>query len=286
MSTQYAEEWPVPAPTEQPPNRPLPTRRVDAREYECGLVFNPPPSTSASRSYSCLPEGFAGKFDLSPTPTSPTSSSPTGHFADARFDADDTWLRVRVDIPFRAVLVDARRLPQYEDHPLPTLRPSARGPILTVRHSLEIALACAYGSPELEGEGGESAAAVEELKFTIPLTFVRVQQSHGPRVEPVAGDVRARAERMRSLPYAQPAAALSLPAYNTLYHKNGVRREDPTPLPVYTKDEGVEHPPEAALSQARGVEFAGQQRVDEERPALTICKQTPLHKVATVCARS
>ena len=291
MSTQYAQEWPVPGPADQPPKRSLPTRRVDAREYQCGLIFNPPADTSALRSYSLLPAGFHGKFDL---------DASKAHFGDARFDADDTWIRVRVDVPFRDVLVDARQRPQYEDHPLPTLRPSERGPILTVRHSLEIALTCAYDLPSESSSASSSpgsARALDELKFTIPLTFVRVPRSgpHCPRVEPFAvaadaggplsatgpaGEVRLQAERVRSQPYAQPVA---LPAYNTLYHRNGVLREDPTPLPVYTKDGGREHP--LAAIRRGGQEFAGEQRVDgaeadEERPAMTICKQTPLHKVA------
>ncbi|KAI1791656.1 hypothetical protein LXA43DRAFT_888698 [Ganoderma leucocontextum] len=277
MSTQYAQEWPVPASADQPPNRSLRTRRLDAREYECGLVFNPPADTSAIRSYSVLPTGFHGKFDLDES---------KANFGDDCFEADDTWIRVRIDVPFRDVLVDAHLLPQYEDHPLPKLRPSARGPILTVCHKLEIALACAY-------DASPSERALDELKFTIPLSFVRVPRSgpHCPRVEPFtadagsplsmtgpAGSVRLLAERVRSQPYAQP---LSLPAYNTLYYKNGARKEDPTPLPVYTKDGGCEHPPEATGGGSQ--ELAREQRVDGEeaaRPAMTICKQTPLHKVA------
>ena len=292
MSTQYAKDWPVPGPADQPPKRSLPTRRLDARGYECGLVFNPPADTSALRSYSLLPTGFSGKFDL---------DASKADFGDARLEVDDTWIRVRVDVPFRDVLVDARHRPQYEDHPLPTLRPSERGPLLTVRHSLEIALACAYDLPSPSPSSPSSPTAertLDELRFTIPLTFVRVPRSgpHCPRVEPFgvvadagsplsttgpAGEVRLQAERVRSQPYA-------LPAYNTLYHKNGVRREDPTPLPVYTKDGGREHPLEAM--RRRGREFAGEQRVDGEAdeeggPAMTICKQTPLHK-AVAPARS
>ncbi|TBU35464.1 hypothetical protein BD311DRAFT_3203 [Dichomitus squalens] len=273
MSAHYAQEWPVPPASEQPPNRPIRTRRHDSREYECGMIFSPAAGTSATRSYSLLHSGFAGKFELDES---------KANFQDERFEQDDTWIRVRVDVPFRDILVEPHLLPQYEDHPLPKLRPSERGPIMTVYHRLEISLACAYDLPE-DGATPGKERALDELKFTIPLSFVRVPRSgpHCPRTESFteatgsplsttspAGSVRMLTERV-PLPQLSQPYAQSLPAYNTLYHKNGARIEDPTPLPVYTKDGGREHP----------LETSSEQRVEEaEPPAMTICKQTPLHK--------
>ena len=67
MSTRYAQEWPVPPASQQPPNRPLRTRRHDSHEYQCGMIFSPPAGTSATRSYSLLHSGFPGKFELEET---------------------------------------------------------------------------------------------------------------------------------------------------------------------------------------------------------------------------
>ena len=276
MSTHYTQEWPVPPASEQPPNRPLRTRRHDSHEYQCGMIFSPPAGTSATRSYSLLHPGFPGKFELEES---------QANFEDERFERDDTWIQVRVDIPFRDILVDPHLRPQYEDHPLPKLRPSERGPIMTVCHQLEISLACAYDLPEDSATPGKERA-LDELKFAISLSFVRVPRSgpHCPRVESFteasgyplsttapAGSVHMLTERV-PLPQLSRPYAQSLPAYNTLYHKNGTRIEDPTPLPLYTKDGGCEHP---------SLGTSAEQRVEETQPpAMTICKQTPLHKSA------
>ncbi|RPD66650.1 hypothetical protein L227DRAFT_560016 [Lentinus tigrinus ALCF2SS1-6] len=268
MSKQYASQWPVPPASEQPPNRPLRSRRDDIREYECGLLFTPPPGTTAQATHSLLPSGFSGRIELEGVDTAKAS------FADERFDDENTWVRIRVDIPFRDLLIDPQHLRQYADHPVPKLRPTELGPILSVMHSLDIALTCTYDMPEGAGagEGDQSAPdrVLDELKLTIPLSFVRVPRSgpHQPVAESFtadcenplsrtgpAGSVRLRPELVqRSQPYAQ-----TLPAYNQLYHKNGVRKEDPTPLPLYAPEGQTppEHPP---------------------RPFPTICKQTPLHK--------
>ena len=267
MSKQYAAQWPVPATSEQPPHRPLTTQRNDIREYECGLLFSPPPGTMAQATHSLLPSGFSGRIELDGADTAKAS------FADDRFEDENTWVRIRVDIPFRDLLLDPQHLPEYADHPVPKLRPTEPGPILSVLHTLDIALTCTYDMPE----GGDESApdrVLDELKLTIPLSFVRVPRS-GPN-QPVvesftadcdsplsrtgpAGSVRMRPELVRpSQPYAQ-----SLPAYNQLYHKNGVRKEDPTPLPLYAP--AGQTPPEHPL-----------------RPFPTICKQTPLHKAQVV----
>ena len=266
MSKQYATKWPVPEASQQPPNRPLQSRRDDIREYECGLLFTPPPGTIAQATHSLLPSGFSGRIELDGADTAKAS------FADDRFEDDNTWVRIRVDIPFRDLLIDPQHLKQYADHPVPKLRPTEMGPILSVVHALDIALTCTYDMPEGEGEGDLSTPdrVLDELKLTIPLSFVRVPRS-GP-FQPIAesftancdspmsrtgpaGSVRLRPELVRpSQPYAQ-----SLPAYNQLYHKNGVRKEDPTPLPLYAPE--GQTPPE-----------------HRPRPLPTVCKQTPLHK--------
>ncbi|KAJ2969456.1 hypothetical protein NUW54_g12959 [Trametes sanguinea] len=52
--------------------------------------------------------------------------------------------------------------------------------------------------------------------------------------------------------------AVALPAYNQLYYSNGTLREDPTPLPRYTRNpEDAEDPP----------------------PPPVVCKQTPPTKL-------
>lgn len=278
MSRQYAATFPVPPESEQPPNRPLRSRRRDARAYECGLYPTHAPGTIAQASHTLLPTGFSGRIELADADAAKAS------FDDARFEEDDTWVRMRIDVPFRELLIDTQHLHEYAEHPVPKLRPSGFGPILSVVHTLDIALMCAWDTPpqgegEGEGETGSSTApdrVLDELKLTIPLSFVRVPRS-GPNcpsaeesstadgLSPVshtgaAGSVQMLPERIvPSQPYAQ-----SLPAYNQLYHKNGMRREDPTPLPLYTPQ--------------------GQSPEDVRVPTvpdMMICKQTPLPKAKT-----
>ncbi|RDX40274.1 hypothetical protein OH76DRAFT_1366482 [Lentinus brumalis] len=264
MSKKYATQWPVPAASDQPPNRPLRPRRNDIREYECGLLFTPPPGTTAQATHSLLPSGFSGRIELDGAGVAKAS------FDDECFDDEETWVRIRVDIPFRDLLIDPRYLHQYAEHAAPKLRPTELGPILSVVHSLDIALTCTYDMPDDESDGSVPNRVLDELKLTIPLSFVRVPRS-GPN-QPVAesftadcesplsrsgpaGSVRLRPELIQPRqPYVQ-----TLPAYNQLYHKNGNRKEDPTPLPLYAPkgQTAPEHP---------------------LRPFPTLCKQTPLHK--------
>ena len=147
MSKQYATKWPVPEASQQPPNRPLQSRRDDIREYECGLLFTPPPGTIAQATHSLLPSGFSGRIELDGADTAKAS------FADDRFEDDNTCVRIRVDIPFRDLLIDPQHFTQYADHSVPKLRPTEMGPILSVVHALDIALTCTYDMPEGEGEG-------------------------------------------------------------------------------------------------------------------------------------
>lgn len=273
MSRQYAATFPVPPESEQPPNKPLRSRRRDARAYECGLYPTHAPGTIAQASHTLLPTGFSGRIELADADAAKAS------FDDARFEEDDTWVRMRIDVPFRELLIDTQHLHEYAEHPVPKLRPSGFGPILSVVHTLDIALMCAWDTPpQGEGEAGSSTApdrVLDELKLAIPLSFVRVPRS-GPNCpsaesftaecsSPVshtgpAGSVQMLPERIvPSQPYAQ-----SLPAYNQLYHKNGMRREDPTPLPLYTPQ--------------------GQSPEDVRVPTvpdMMICKQTPLPKAKT-----
>ncbi|KAI0748701.1 hypothetical protein C8Q80DRAFT_1121058 [Daedaleopsis nitida] len=273
VSQQYAADWPVPPASEQPPNTPLRSRRRDTREYDCGLFLTPPPGTAAHATHSLLPTGFSGRIELDGADAAKAS------FDDPRFDDDHTWIRMRLDVPFRELLLDSQYLPQYADHPVPKLRPTEMGPILSILHTLEIALTCTYDMPAGAGSASASASTstdpdkvVDELRLTIPLSFVRVPRSgpNRPVVESFtadcddplsrtgpAGTVRVKPRLIApSEPYAH-----SLPAYNQLYHKDGVRREDPTPLPLYTPKKG----------QSAATE-------EDPVPSMTVCKQTPLHK--------
>ena len=136
-------------------------------------------------------------------------------------------------MPFRDVLADVD--PAHADAPVPVLRPSARGPLRSVHHPLEISLACAYGD------------AADELKLTLPLSFVRVPGA------------------------AQGyAAGRALPAYSALYHRDGAPKEDPTPLPRYTPKGQLPDADEEAEAAA-----ADAQELSVRMPAETFCKQRP-----------
>ncbi|KAI0780426.1 hypothetical protein BD413DRAFT_463126 [Trametes elegans] len=247
MSTKYAAKWPVPPPSDQPPNRLLRVRRRDVREYECGLLLSAPSGRTAKPVYSILPSTFPDHFDLHRE-----EDSGAGY----AFDEANTWIQMRLDVPLRDVLVDDEHLDRLMDVPVPRLRPTASGPLLSVAHSLEVALTCTYDL----SEGGTEKVAMDELRLTLPLSFVQTprRDPHQPTVELLssrgAPETRQTPMPPPSLPYAQ-----SLPAYNQLYHSNGMLREDPTPLPRYTRNpEDAEDPPPAPV---------------------VVCKQTPSAKL-------
>ncbi|KAI0647549.1 hypothetical protein C8Q79DRAFT_926031 [Trametes meyenii] len=243
MSSKYAAKWPVLPPSEQPPKKPLQTRRSDVRDYEAGLLLSAPSSTTARHSFSILPRSFPDTFAL--------HSADDGHaFADAAFDDANTWVQMRLDVPVRNVLMDEKRIEQFEDLPVPTLRPTENGPILTVFHTLDVALTCTYDLSE--AADNEEKLATDELRLTLPLNFVRVPRRstlYSAPVEvmpspttieascpptptsPPAFNASYSALPPPSMPYAQ-----ALPAYSQLYHSNGMLREDPTPLPRYTRN--------------------------------------------------
>ncbi|OSD08346.1 hypothetical protein PYCCODRAFT_1462594 [Trametes coccinea BRFM310] len=233
ISKTYAEKWPVPPPSEQPPKKALRARRTDVREYECGLLLSAPPSTSAKNTYSILPTDFPDYFSLHDT------TSDTGGFADAAFDDPNTWVQMRLDVPFRDVLVNKDQLEQYEDMPLPKLRPSERGPLLSVVHALDVVFICSYDS--LEGGASGADGATDELRLTLPLSFVRM-----PRRNPYHSTTELPGVDSREAMLSPPISpySVALPAYNQLYYSNGTLREDPTPLPRYTRNpEDAEDPP-------------------------------------------
>ncbi|KAI0374665.1 hypothetical protein BV20DRAFT_1032769 [Pilatotrama ljubarskyi] len=255
MSSKYAAKWPVPPELEQPPKKPLRSRRGDVREYECGLLLSAPSHSTCKPTYSILPREFPDHFDLQ------GSDKPGGAFDDAAFDDPNTWIQMRLDVPFRDVFVDEKYLEHFEELPVPKLRPTECGPMLTVLHNLDIALHCTYDTSESGDAGAEPAA--DELRLTLPLNFVRVPNgdAHLPIVELMSSSRSISPTSIAesatfpppSLPYAQ-----ALPAYNQLYYSNGTLREDPTPLPRYTRDaKDAEDPP----------------------PPPVACKQTPPTKL-------
>ncbi|KAH9900871.1 hypothetical protein C8Q73DRAFT_742630 [Cubamyces lactineus] len=247
ISSKYAAKWPVPPPSEQPPKKALRTRRSDLREFECGLLLSGAPRPIASSTYSILPRDFPSHFNLH------DSENNAGGFTDAAFDDPGTCVQMRLDVPFREVLVDEKHLEHYDDSPLPKLRPTERGPILTVAHTLDIALMCTYDLSE-SGDA-DSDLATDELRLTLPLSFVRLPRRN-PQLSVVdlpGVDVPQSGLLSPSLSYSQ-----ALPAYNQLYHRDGSLREDPTPLPRYTRDpKDAEDPP----------------------PPPVVCKQTPPTKL-------
>ncbi|KAH9848888.1 hypothetical protein C2E23DRAFT_841980 [Lenzites betulinus] len=258
LSKKYAEKWPVPAPCEQHPRRPVQTRRRDVRDYECALMLTTSPNATSHSTRSILPQEYPEYFDL--------CGSGDG-FAAAAFDDPTSWIQMRLDVPFCHVLSDKKD--RHEAAPVQTLRPTESGPLLSVFHTLDVALTCTYDL----SAGEEANVATEELRLSLPLSFVRLPRANArlslddsllaavpipsyadASAECGAINMREAAFQPASLPYAQ-----ALPPYNQLFHPNGMLREDPTPLPRYTRDpKDAEDPP----------------------PPPVVCKQTPPTKLS------
>ena len=141
-------------------------------------------------------------------------------------------MRLRVDVPLRRVLRDGET---GAEEAIEELRPTCAGPLRSVRHALELSLGVAYGA-----EGAEEART--ELTFTIPLSFVSLPRSFSPTPLPTVSTTATASEVSDAAKAALLALARTraqtLPAYHTLFHRNGMPKEDPTPLPRYTP-EGV-----------------------------------------------
>ncbi|KAI0820212.1 hypothetical protein BC628DRAFT_1413256 [Trametes gibbosa] len=245
LSTKYAERWPVPSPSEQPPRRPLQTRRRDVRDFECALMLTTSENAASKTTYSIIPCEYPEHFTL---------SGAEDGFAAAAFADPSTWVQMRLDVPFCRILDDEKQ--QRDRGPVRHLRPTESGPLLSVFHTLDVALTCTYDL----STGAEMGVdvATEELRLTLPLSFVRLPRTDArlplassllaaapirsypdASINGVAVEMRDAAFQPASLPYAQ-----ALPAYNQLFHPNGMLREDPTPLPRYTRDpKDAEDPP-------------------------------------------
>lgn len=103
-------------------------------------------------------------------------------------------------------------------------RAGERGPLFGVRHELRVALTCTYDVP------GAGARLTERLHFTLPLHLVHF----APTTAPASASLSAPP----TPPYAPTP---TLPAYSQLFDANGDRKIDySVPLPLYTRDEGVD----------------------------------------------
>ncbi|KAI0692079.1 hypothetical protein C8T65DRAFT_745295 [Cerioporus squamosus] len=152
------------------------------------------------------PSGFSGRIELDGADVAKAS------FADEHFEDENTWVWIRVD---------------------------SCDLLLSVMHSLNMALTCTYHIPEGEGEESVLDHMLGEPKLTIVLVPriglnqpVGVSQSPPPLTARTCSPALLLGARGVGAPpagvcSAEPALSTITPClYNKLYHKNGNRKED------------------------------------------------------------
>jgi len=160
-----------------------------------------------SRTFSLLPRSETGEYKLQ-----------KDNYVFAK-DADPTeprmWYTLQTQIPIQ-------HNPQKDEYDewagAPILRPSCAGPLLTVRHEAIVKLPFLYDVP------GSDLKAHDSFIFSIPLRFVNI----APKL-PTPKPFTHTYPPVSTDEYNSP-----LPVYSQLFHSNGDRKTDPTPLPRYT----------------------------------------------------
>ncbi|KAI0063430.1 hypothetical protein BV25DRAFT_428479 [Artomyces pyxidatus] len=220
--TAYASHYPLPREREQPPHKPLCDPHPVHTLYDIGLLVAPQARHHAVEvSSSLLPESNVAHYPL---------EGRGGIFNPTLEVRADQWYTMQTEVPFVQQMPAAREALWAGTA---KLRPSGQSPFFGVKHAMHVSVTCVY-----DGEDGE-VAATENLRFTLPVDFVRV------RPTPVTPPVRiqslsshASSESSCSsitMPFLVPYGNPELPAYSQLFYSNGDRKvDDSTPLPLYT----------------------------------------------------
>ncbi|THU82875.1 hypothetical protein K435DRAFT_438930 [Dendrothele bispora CBS 962.96] len=216
-SREYLSRYPLPGPEFQPPNLPL---RDSARlsYFYDSMVSDSEGDSAFSRSFSLLPPSETGEYKLQ-----------KDNYVFAK-DTDPTeprmWYTLQTQIP---ILHNPAKDEHSEWAGIPMLRPSCTGPLLTVRHEAIVKLPFMYDTP------GTNTKAHDSFVFSVPLRFVNV----APKL-PLPK--RSPQVNVDTIVHTYPPTTSSsandydspLPVYSQLFHTNGDRKLDPTPLPRYT----------------------------------------------------
>lgn len=210
---------PIPNEEHQPPRKALLDPHPMSGLSEVGLLVTPQVChSSVARNFSLL-AGGSTQFEI--------STANDGQMFSRRVLPDpNAWYTMQMKLP----------LVQESDHPTSEsrwagpchLRPSSRGPFLTVKHSLKVTVQCQFDT----GDGHIDNL----LEFSIPLDFVRERL-------PLSQPMISQSQTLTGVPSSStpsptmPTSSLygALPAYSELYHSNGDRKYDESvSLPLYT----------------------------------------------------
>ncbi|KAA1469335.1 hypothetical protein DENSPDRAFT_598193 [Dentipellis sp. KUC8613] len=218
--SKYTSRYPLPKDRHQPPNEPLRNPHPIQALFDLGLMSSAfTPSAATSRTFSLLPPDLVAAYRLTGdglTFASDSAVDPT------------SWYTMTTSVPFVSA-----GTPRAEDETekaegrswagAHNIRPTSQSPFFGVKHTLRVAVSCAY-EPSAGAE-----PILEKLIFSLPLDFVRTRPAPVP-----VGQQHQRSESGASTTSSQYSVP-ELPAYSQLFHANGDRKVDESvPLPVYT----------------------------------------------------
>ncbi|KAG7448033.1 uncharacterized protein BT62DRAFT_946908 [Guyanagaster necrorhizus] len=225
-SAEYRRRFPLPSESQQPPNIPL--RSCHRLGYLYDGFYSPPINNDAAhiRTFSLLPSEENGEYIL---------GDHNYVFAHNVPGETPIWYTLQTSIPFIPDPDVIKRDESSDWIGLPSLRPTGSSPLLTFRHEVCISLMIGYDLPD------QNQQATETLTFAIPLRFAHVPPPPPPSARTCP--LPALSQSM-IIPSAESLPAISseysetaLPAYSQLFHSNGDRKLDSTPLPLYTAHE-------------------------------------------------
>ena len=213
----------------QPPNLPLLDPHSLSCIYDVGLFIGAGFAESVGRKFSLLPSRSNGIYKLSKN---------NYVFADDATPQEvPTWYTMDALLPL-VQCNPAEADPERLEWPGPlNIQPSLSSPLYSVCHHASISLMCAYDLPSGE-------IAYEQLKFTVPITFVNFAPNTwtpGLTHSLTTADTTSTTSPSSLLHSPGFSSTMSpdpipvLPAYSQLYDSNGDRKIDySTPLPLYS----------------------------------------------------
>ncbi|KIY65276.1 hypothetical protein CYLTODRAFT_412702 [Cylindrobasidium torrendii FP15055 ss-10] len=199
----------LPPDSQQPPHVPL------TRSHKLGFMyegFYTPPEKQAShlREFSLLHTNVCGEYKL---------EGDCHIFKDDSGAENPAWYTVESTIPVCKTPKVSKDDEDSDYMGMPVLRSTSTSPMLTIRHEIRLMLSICYDDPQ-------HGRIHEILSFNVPIKFASI-----PPPPPVTGPPIVVALRSEHL---DAPACSALPAYSQLFHSNGDRKIDPTPLPLYT----------------------------------------------------
>ena len=241
-SPEYVRRYPIPPPSQQPPNQPLKDAHPVSSVFDAGLYIFTNPEVSVSRSFSLLPPGESTSHML--------GDANYPFVNDADYTDPPTWYTIETTLP---LLQCQRRDPSKGWAGSFVVRPSASSPLMSVRHEVSVELVCIYDVP------GSEEPAKERLTFYVPVQFARFATTFPQRgsTPPLLPCNIIDTSVTPSLSPLVPYTHINLPAYSQLFDHNGDRKIDySVPLPLYTRS--------AASTLPSPLEIDGQKQLETD----------------------